>query len=159
MTQTKELSTPLGLLRLTAEPHGLCGAELMRDNRLPQQGQTSALLEQAAAELADYFAGTRREFTVPLCLRGTPFQRRVWEALRAIPYGETRTYAEIAAAVGSPRASRAVGMACHRNPVLLFVPCHRVVAAGGRLGGFACGSETKQFLLSLEGNPPLPHTF
>ena len=96
---------------------------------------------------------------MPLCLRGTPFQRRVWEALRAIPYGETRTYSEIAAAVGSPRASRAVGMACHRNPVLLFVPCHRVVAAGGRLGGFACGSETKQFLLTLEGNPPLPRTF
>jgi O-6-methylguanine DNA methyltransferase len=90
---------------------------------------------------------------VPLDLRGTPFQRSVWEALRAIPRGETRTYAEVAAAVGRPRAVRAVGGACGANPVAVLVPCHRVVATGGGLGGYAGGLERKRALLALEGVP------
>lgn len=150
---------PLGSLRLTAVPEGLCGAELLPDTVCAGHCGGSPLLEQAAAELEEYFAGTRREFTVPLALRGTPFQCSVWEALRRIPYGGTSTYARIAAAVDRPRASRAVGMACHRNPVLLFVPCHRVVASDGGLGGFACGLPAKQFLLDRERTVLSAHPF
>ena len=99
----------------------------------------------------DYFAGSRREFTVPLDLRGTQFQQRCWQELLGIPYGETRSYAEIARAVGSPNGYRAVGQANHYNPVAIVVPCHRVLAAGKALGGYGGGLPTKAFLLRLEG--------
>ena len=108
------------------------------------------LQETCARQLAEYFAGARRVFDVPLRPRGTPFQQRVWAALRTIPYGETRTYGEIAAAVGSPRAARAVGGAIHRNPVLILIPCHRVVGRAG-LTGFRAGLEMKRLLLAAEG--------
>ena len=151
--------SPIGPLLLTASPDGLCGVELLPQAPCTGQDGGSPLLEQAAAELEEYFAGTRREFTVPLDLRGTPFQRSVWKALRRIPYGKTASYAQIASAVGRPRACRAVGMACHRNPVLLFVPCHRVVASDGSLGGFACGLPAKQFLLHWEQSYASAHAF
>ncbi len=102
-------------------------------------------------ELDDYFAGKRREFAVPLDLRGTEFQRRCWDELLRIPYGETRSYAENARAVGSPNAYRAVGQANHHNPVAIIVPCHRVLAGGKALGGYGGGLATKAFLLRLEG--------
>lgn len=105
---------------------------------------------RAAGELAEYFAGRRKRFTAPLDLRGTRFQRKVWEALLRIPYGETRSYAEIARQIGRPRAFRAVGMANHWNPVAIVVPCHRVVATGGGLGGYGGGLRMKEFLLALE---------
>lgn len=108
------------------------------------------LLERAAGELADYFEGARREFTVPLDPAGTPFQRRVWAALGEIPYGETASYGEIAARLGNPRACRAVGMANHRNPIAILIPCHRVVGAGGALTGYAGGLDRKERLLALE---------
>ncbi len=104
----------------------------------------------ATRQLAEYFQGRRRSFDLPLEVRGTPFQQRVWKALRRIPYGETRSYGEIARQVGSPRAARAVGMANHANPVAIVIPCHRVIAAGGALGGYACGIEFKRRLLDLE---------
>lgn len=110
----------------------------------------AALLRRAAEELAEYFAGVRQNFTVPVRAEGTDFQRGVWEALRRIPYGETRTYGEIAGQVGSPRGARAVGMACNRNPVMLFIPCHRVVGSNGKLVGFAGGIAMKEALLKLE---------
>ena len=106
--------------------------------------------QQVETQRAEYFAGRRRKFTVRHDLRGTPFQRRVWEALRAIPYGETRSYADIARQIRRPRAFRAVGMANHQNPVAILVPCHRVIAADGGLGGYASGLRVKQFLLQLE---------
>ena len=105
---------------------------------------------QVAKKLAEYFAGERKKFTVPLDLRGTPFQRKVWEALRTIPYGETRSYADIARQIRHPHAFRAVGMANHWNPVAIIVPCHRVVATGGALGGYGGGLRMKKFLLQLE---------
>lgn len=116
----------------------------------PGQGQDDALLAAAAAQLAAYFAGQRQGFDLPVRLQGTPFQRAVWQVLTTIPYGETRTYGQVAAAAGYPTAFRAVGMACHRNPVAILVPCHRVVGAAG-LGGYSSGVSFKQGLLRLEG--------
>ena len=101
-------------------------------------------------ELREYFAGTRRAFTLPLAPAGTPFQQEVWAALREIPYGETRTYGQIAARIGRPKACRAVGMANNRNPIGIVVPCHRVVGASGALVGYAAGLAVKESLLRLE---------
>jgi methylated-DNA-[protein]-cysteine S-methyltransferase len=103
------------------------------------------------AELEEYFAGKRREFSFPLDLRGTDFQLSCWRALLAIPYGETRTYADIARAIGRPHACRAVGMANNRNPVAIVVPCHRVIASDGTLCGYGGGLDIKRRLLELEG--------
>ena len=111
----------------------------------------TALLRQARDELEEYLAGGRREFTVPLRPQGTEFQRRAWEALTGIPYGETRTYREIAEAVQRPKAFRAVGNALNHNPLPIFIPCHRVVGSNGSLTGYAGGLELKRRLLTLEG--------
>ena len=108
------------------------------------------LARQAISELREYAAGKRKRFTVPLDLEGTPFQQQVWKALCEIPYGETRSYKEVASTVGNPRASRAVGMANHWNPVAIMVPCHRVITSDGKLGGYASGLSTKQKLLKME---------
>ena len=114
-----------------------------------EEGRT-ALTDLAFRQILEYWNGRRRTFDFPYVLRGTEFQRKVWEALCAIPYGETRTYGEIAAAVGNPRACRAVGMANHNNPILIAVPCHRVVGANGGLVGYGGGLEMKEALLALE---------
>lgn len=142
---------PIGTLGLMDDGRGLSRVFLQQEGTKPDapEGETPLTL-QAAAELEEYFAGKRQKFTVPLSPHGTEFQQAVWEALRAIPYGETRTYGEIAAAVGRPRAARAVGMANHDNPLLIFTPCHRVVGKNGALTGFACGLEVKRRLLELE---------
>ena len=110
-----------------------------------------ALIDEAARQLALYFEGRLREFDLPIEMEGTPFQQRVWAALRQIPYGETRSYAELAATVGSPKGFRAVGAANGRNPVPIVVPCHRVIESNGGLGGFSCGIAYKRRLLDLEG--------
>ena len=109
------------------------------------------LMRPYVGELEQYFAGKRREFTFPLDLRGTDFQLACWRALLAIPYGETRSYADIARAVGKPNAFRAVGMANNRNPVAIVVPCHRVIASDGSLCGYGGGLDIKRKLLELEG--------
>lgn len=102
-------------------------------------------------ELQEYFAGQRREFSFPLDLRGTQFQLKCWRALLRIPYGETRSYAEIAREVGCPQGFRAVGMANHDNPIAIVVPCHRVITTDGKLGGYGGGLAVKEYLLKLEG--------
>ena len=102
------------------------------------------------SELREYFDGKRREFDLPLAPEGTDFQKRVWEELCKIPYGETRSYGEIAAALGNTRAARAVGLANNKNPIPIIVPCHRVIGADGALVGYAGGVEAKDFLLKLE---------
>ena len=112
--------------------------------------EETPVLRQTAAELKEYFSGGRKDFTVPLAPKGTPFQRSVWKALENIPYGETRTYQQIAEEVGKPKAYRAVGMANHNNPIWILIPCHRVVGKDGGLTGYAGGLERKQFLLKLE---------
>lgn len=140
------ISTPIGALTLVSDGHALVQARLggcdARD--------ACPVLDWAQRELEEYFAGSRRVFCVPLRPLGTPFRLRVWSILRKIPYGQTRSYSEVALAVGNPGACRAVGQANHFNPLLIFVPCHRVINAGGGLGGYAGGLEVKRWLLALE---------
>jgi O-6-methylguanine DNA methyltransferase len=162
------LESAIGPLFLAASARGLVALEF--DARLPGQQsirpnprdlreeKNAFTFESSAShlrpyrnELEEYFAGKRREFTFPLDLRGTDFQLACWRALLAIPCGETRTYADIARAVGKPNAFRAVGMANNRNPVAVVVPCHRVIASDGALCGYGGGLEVKRKLLELEG--------
>lgn len=121
---------------------------------LPWREAKSAVIAQAERELAAYFAGECREFRTPIRFVGTPFQTRVWEALLAIPFGETRTYSEIAAAAGSPRAVRAAGTAIGENALSIIVPCHRVIANSGALAGYGGGLAAKRLLLQIEGALP-----
>jgi len=162
------VQSPVGPLFLAASNRGLVALEF--DQRLPGQqtirpnprdlrSESKALrFEQSAgamrryiSELEEYFAGCRRQFDFPLDLRGTDFQLACWKALLAIPYGETRTYADIARAVSRPQGFRAVGMANNRNPVAIIVPCHRVIASDGTLCGYGGGLDLKRKLLELEG--------
>jgi methylated-DNA-[protein]-cysteine S-methyltransferase len=108
------------------------------------------LIKEAAAQIDDYLAGRRRQFSLPLALHGTEFQLAVWKALQTIPYGETRSYCDIAAQIGKPKAARAVGMANHNNPVSIIIPCHRVIGKNGGLTGYGGGLHIKKFLLDLE---------
>ena len=125
------------------------GGTFPQDSFLMEEDRRTA--EMLKSQLGEYFAGKRRTFDLPLELHGTEFQLAVWNAMRQIPYGEVRTYGEVALMAGYPRAARAVGNACNRNPVLLIVPCHRVVASDG-IGGFAHRTDMKRALLRLEGN-------
>ena len=115
-----------------------------------QTGRSGQWARQAVRELEEYAAGRRKAFTVPLDLDGTAFQKKVWKALLTIPYGQTRSYGQIARQVGIPRAARAVGMANHENPVAIVVPCHRVISSDGSLGGYAGGVQMKSQMLRLE---------
>ena len=144
----RHIETPIGRLALCADGDGLCA---LRFAATGEEMDAAPVLMQAERELEEYFAGRRTTFSVPLSMQGTPFQMAVWEALRAIPYGETRTYASLARQIGHPRACRAVGMANHVNPLPILVPCHRVLGADGRLTGYAGGLNVKKFLLKLEG--------
>jgi methylated-DNA-[protein]-cysteine S-methyltransferase len=153
------LPSPVGELRLVATDDGLAdivfpdssGAAISPvPNGVSASIDDHPMLARAAAQLGEYFAGKRQRFTVKLAPRGTAFQHRVWGALAAIPYGETRSYAQIARAIGKPTAMRAVGAANGRNPLPIIVPCHRVIGANGTLTGFGGGLPTKQWLLDLE---------
>lgn len=110
----------------------------------------SPILAETKKELSEYFTGERRLFQIPLRASGTEFQQKVWQELQAVPYGETRTYKDIAERVGSPRGSRAVGLANNKNPISIIIPCHRVVGQNGKLTGYAGGLDAKGFLLELE---------
>ena len=143
--------TPIGRLTLVEENGCVC--HLLLNGQLPppgcEPGETD-LLASVATQLAEYFAGQRKSFDFPFVLRGTPFQETVWQALQTIPYGETRSYLEIARQIERSTAARAVGMACARNPLPVIVPCHRVVGSNGCLTGYAGGQATKQLLLAAE---------
>ncbi len=159
---TTEIESPIGRLRLAATRKGLVRLSLPRESgkgfaswltrRVPDGEAVDWLphLDTARRELEEYFAGTRERFGVPLDLRGTEFQLACWRELCSIPLGETRSYAELAQAVGRPKAVRAVGAANGANPVPLIVPCHRVINTGGKLGGYGGGLETKRRLLAFE---------
>ena len=112
--------------------------------------QHTPFLNRTEAELREYFAGEREEFTIPYRYSGTSFQQRVWDSIASIPFGETLTYGDIAHHIDHPNASRAIGNACGRNPLPIIVPCHRVTGANGSLGGYSSGLEKKRFLLRLE---------
>ncbi len=145
------MESPAGPLLLAASPAGLVALEFEgRSHRAPVAYSPEALA-QYVRELDEYFAGQRRQFSFPLDLRGTDFQLACWRALLDIPYGETRTYADIARAISRPKAFRAVGMANNRNPIAIVVPCHRVIASDGTLCGYGGGLDAKRKLLELEG--------
>jgi methylated-DNA-[protein]-cysteine S-methyltransferase len=149
------LDSPVGRIRLTGRDDGvLTGLHLADHDRCPptpaEWTPDEAAFDGVREQLDEYFAGTRTEFDVPLALDGSPFQVDVWNALQAIPYGETSSYAEIAGLVGRPSAVRAVGAANGRNPISIIVPCHRVIGADGRLTGYGWGVERKAWLLQLE---------
>lgn len=152
-----QTSSPAGPLSLTASSKGLVRLEFetrMRNIPGVRIEESSSALGPYLDELDQYFRGERREFSLPLDLRGTSFQLECWNALLKIPYGETRTYAEIARAIGHPTAFRAVGMANNRNPIAIIVPCHRVIASSGSLCGYGGGLDIKSKLLELEGAIP-----
>jgi methylated-DNA-[protein]-cysteine S-methyltransferase len=150
------LQSPIGRLMLASDGAALTGL-YMEPSRKTQS--TDGWSEDAAApplaaalrQLTEYFAGTRREFDLPLRLRGTEFQKRVWQELTEIPYGQTWSYGELAKRINNPSASRAVGLANGRNPISILVPCHRVIGADGSLTGYGGGLERKRWLLAHEG--------
>ncbi len=149
------INSLLGTLCLEEEEDAICGLHFCPDGvpdlePLPRRVVQTPLLQEAEEQLTEYFAGIRREFDLPLAPKGTPFQQAVWAQLLQIPYGETRTYGQLAAALGKPGASRAVGSACHCNPLAILIPCHRVLGANGRLTGYAGGLDVKEYLLELE---------
>jgi methylated-DNA-[protein]-cysteine S-methyltransferase len=150
----KSIPSPLGALRLVATDRALVGVFYAQHRPAPaadgREVDEHPLLDDAAGELRDYFQGSRTRFSVPMTLRGTDFQRAVWRALGEIPFGETRSYGDLARALGRPGAARAVGMANARNPLSILIPCHRVVATGGGLSGYAGGQAAKRWLLQHE---------
>ncbi len=141
------MDSPVGHLCITADDMGVTGIDRTEDELISAQ---TPLLRECVRQLTAYFAGTLTEFDLPLHLIGTPFRQKVWEALRTIPYGETRSYGELAAMVGNDKASRAVGGANHHNPVSIVVPCHRVIGADGSLTGYGGGLDMKKWLLEHE---------
>lgn len=147
--------TSLGEIGISANQEGITGIFLMRGRPLDTEDcrkEETPVIRQAAQEITEYLEKKRTRFTIPLSLQGTEFQKRVWNALQEIPYGETRSYKQIAEAIQQPNAYRAVGMANNKNPVLIIIPCHRVIGAQGKLVGYAAGVDVKQYLLKLEQN-------
>ncbi|WP_336967635.1 methylated-DNA--[protein]-cysteine S-methyltransferase [Sphingobium aromaticiconvertens] len=152
----KTMASPVGTLTLVANDKGL--AAILWENDDPDRVRLGSMIEdhshplliETEMQLSDYFAGHRAAFNLPLAFEGTSFQRAVWAALLTIPFGETRSYGEIARQIGRPGASRAVGAANGRNPISIIAPCHRVIGANGKLTGFAGGLEAKAWLLEME---------
>jgi len=152
----KSVASPVGRLKIVATDDGLAAILWERDRpgrvplKLDAEASEHPVLLEAERQLQEYFAGTRKQFALTLDVDGTAFQRKVWSALLAIPFGETRSYSQIAKAIGHPGAARAVGAANGRNPVSIVAPCHRVIGSTGALTGFAGGLAVKAQLLALE---------
>ena len=161
MHVSKTMKSPVGELTLVASANGL--AAILWENDRPgrvklnivAQDVDHPVLRETERQLREYFDGQRDRFDLPLDFAGTDFQKSVWAALLTIPFGETRSYGQIAAQIGSPRAVRAVGAANGRNPISIVAPCHRVIGSNGALTGFAGGLEAKETLLAIEGRPRL----
>nr|MBO2498022.1 [Fe-S]-binding protein [Bacillota bacterium] len=166
-----EMESPIGPLTLAITPRGICYIDFGAGERTQVELKVWARrrfrsvrlerldreLEHVKKQLAEYFDGKRRRFDLPVDLYGTPFQLRVWRELKKIPYGEVRSYKELARAIGSPKAVRAVGGANNKNPVPILVPCHRVIGSNGSLVGYGGGLSIKEYLLKLEGAPLPQH--
>jgi methylated-DNA-[protein]-cysteine S-methyltransferase len=155
------IDSPLGPLLVMADDEGITGLHMDGEAHGPTQPgagwiEDPARFEEVRHQLDEYFAGDRTDFDLPLHPAGTPFQREVWAALQTIPYGDVRSYGEIAAQIGRPGASRAVGLANGRNPIAVIVPCHRVIGASGSLTGYGGGLRRKRLLLDLEAQRTEP---
>lgn len=149
------LSTPFGLFTLAADEMGLCAlsfpGKTLSVTNTDSRVEHNPLLAEAGNQLLAYLCGTLRTFDIPLSIHGTPFQKQVWQLLQTIPYGQTRTYGELAEQLGNRHKARAVGGAAHANPLAIVIPCHRLIGANGHLTGFGGGIAMKQALLELEG--------
>lgn len=152
-------NSPIGMLKLCADKDRITEVSLLQNasdrnviqnSMLQNSVSHSDLLYEAYTQLQEYFAGKRTQFELPIHNAGTAFQQRVWQGLRQIPYGETRSYQDLAVAIGNPKACRAVGQANNKNPLLIINPCHRVIHKNGDITGFGCGTEVKRYLLNLE---------
>ena len=141
-------NTKIGKLKIEYENDVLTGIAYTENEK--EQGIRSELSDKTVLQLEEYFDGKRKEFDIPIKLRGTEFQKKVWKELLKIPYGATVSYKDIAIKIGNPKACRAVGMANHNNPILIIVPCHRVINENNKLGGYALGLDLKRKLLELE---------
>ena len=146
------IPSPVGNLRINAEDGHIVSIDFRAGNG--DGGDSQPVLIEAARQLSEYFAGHRKVFDLPLAPGGTAFQQSVWKALAAIPFGDLRSYRDIAEEIGKPKAVRAVGAANGRNPIPIVVPCHRVIGSDGSLTGFAGGLDMKRALLALEGSLP-----
>ncbi|GAC1470072.1 MAG: methylated-DNA--[protein]-cysteine S-methyltransferase [Gemmatimonadaceae bacterium] len=153
----KMVDSPVGRLKLVATDEGLAGILWEKDRpgrvrlNIETEDDRHPVLVETERQLKEYFSGQRKEFDLKLDLAGTAFQRKVWNALLTIPFGETRSYGQLARQIGNPDAVRAVGAANGRNPVSIIAPCHRVIGSTGKLTGFAGGLDAKAYLLALEG--------
>jgi len=145
------IETPAGFLKAEEQNGFLTKLDFACSKDAEPCLNDSAVLRETERQLREYFSGERKNFDLPVRAEGTVFQKAVWGALREIPYGEVKTYGEIAAAVGRPDAARAVGSACHHNPISIVIPCHRVLGASGKLTGYGGGLDKKELLLDLEG--------
>ncbi|WP_051309926.1 methylated-DNA--[protein]-cysteine S-methyltransferase [Desulfogranum japonicum] len=160
------LTSPIGTLAIGVEGHRirfvtLVDANDAHANKFIQQSrqvfaEEQPQLMQAVRQLTEYFKGKRKEFSLPIHYRGTAFQKKVWDQLLRIPYGQTKSYGQLAASLGGKNKARAVGGAAHNNPLLILIPCHRLIGSDGSLTGFGAGIDAKQKLLALEGWKPLP---
>ena len=142
--------SPVGLLEIVSDGKALRSVRAV--NEIDGEYFHDDIADTAEKQLKEYFCGKRKVFDIPIAPEGTDFRKKVWKALSAVPYGETRSYGDIAEAIERPSASRAVGNAVGDHPILIIIPCHRVIRSGGKLGGFSAGTEMKKFLLKLENN-------
>lgn len=154
MQDSYVFKSPIGMIKICGECGRLTRLSLQSEDSDIAAENSSArhsdLLYEAYRQINEYFEGRRMKFDLPISPCGTAFQQRVWKQLQSIPYGETRSYGDIAADIGSPKAVRAVGQANSKNPILIIVPCHRVIHKNGNISGFACGDDVKKYLLDLE---------
>lgn len=146
-----QYQTDLGMLYIVQEDDAIAEVGILQPNQIiPYETRETSLIQNAYQQLKEYFQGERQTFQLPLAPKWTPFQQKVWKTLQTIPYGETWSYLQMAKAIGNPKACRAVGMANHRNPIGIIIPCHRVIGSNGDLVGYASGLDMKRYLLNLE---------
>ena len=148
---TAVIRTQIGNIEIEEKEGNIVRIEFTEEmNPTDEKNVTSPVLREAIKQLQEYFAGQRKEFDLPIKMQGTEFQKKVWQALQEIPYGEVSSYGKLAEKIGNSKAGRAVGMANHRNPIAIVVPCHRVIGSNGKVVGYAGGLDKKEWLLAME---------
>ena len=140
--------SPIGIIEIVIENNALISLKI--SDKIEKAEKETAFIKDIKMQLNEYFSGRRKIFDIKINPEGTGFQKRVWNELQKIPYGETKSYSEIAAEIGNKNAQRAIGNACNRNPIMIIIPCHRVISKNGNIGEFAYGSDIKQKLINIE---------